>query len=188
MEKKHILRGHSEGVLALRFTPDSFSLASGGDDGTVRMWDVASGNLRSIFTGEWCAHRSVRHRACMHVRFHSHTGKGIQMRQMCGLRLLPWSQLPAHALWPSCRWSSVSHSPPQLHHADNAGAPLMLPAGHNGRVHGLAFIGSGTILFSASKDKTVMQWDLLRAAHRKTMEGEGAPCARPACGHCSPPC
>lgn len=49
----------------------------------------------------------------------------------------------------------------------------MLLAGHNGRVHGLAFIGSGTILFSASKDKTVMQWDLLRAAHRKTMEGEG---------------
>lgn len=52
VEKKHILRGHSEGVLALCFSPDSFALASGGDDGTVRMWDVASGNLRTIFTGE----------------------------------------------------------------------------------------------------------------------------------------
>ena len=46
--------------------------------------------------------------------------------------------------------------------------------GHNGKVHGLSFIGSGTILFSASKDKTVIEWDLLRNSIRQTLEGHTA--------------
>jgi WD40 repeat protein len=34
---------HSEGVASLVFTPDGRSLISGGPEGTVRLWDVASG-------------------------------------------------------------------------------------------------------------------------------------------------
>lgn len=75
VEKKHTLRGHADAVTSLCFSPDSFLLASGSDDNTVRMWDVQSGNLRTIFTG------------------------------------------------------------------------------HNAKVHALNFIGSGTILFSVSKDR-----------------------------------
>ncbi len=33
------------------------------------------------------------------------------------------------------------------------------------------YIGSGTILFSASKDKTIMEWDTMTSTHRKTLEG-----------------
>jgi hypothetical protein len=51
VERKHTLRGHADPVTSLCFSPDSFLLASGSDDNTVRMWDVLSGNLRTIFTG-----------------------------------------------------------------------------------------------------------------------------------------
>jgi WD40 repeat protein len=71
--------------------------------------------------------------------------------------------------------------------------------GHTGKVHGLAFIGSGTILFSASKDKarlkciissidvamlmvhpdcssflsqTVIEWDMLQSTIRHTFSGK----------------
>lgn len=37
------LRGHTSGVNAVVFSPDSTLLASGGDDGTIRLWDLATG-------------------------------------------------------------------------------------------------------------------------------------------------
>lgn len=52
-------------------------------------------------------------------------------------------------------------------------------AGHIGKIYGLSFIGSGTILFSSSKDKTIIEWDLLRSEQRKTLEG-GLPARLPA--------
>ena len=37
--------GHNWGVLAIAFTPDSKTLASSGWDGTVKLWNVASGRV-----------------------------------------------------------------------------------------------------------------------------------------------
>ena len=43
-----LLRGHDGPVRALAYAPDGGSLASGGDDGTVRLWDVVEGRERMI--------------------------------------------------------------------------------------------------------------------------------------------
>ncbi len=47
------LRGHTNTIWALAFTPDGKSLASGSMDQTVKFWDTASGQLReTIVPGE----------------------------------------------------------------------------------------------------------------------------------------
>src|SRR5262249_8653828 len=50
-EPRGVLRGHSEMVKSVIFTPDSRFILSGSMDGTVRMWDVAKAKHVRLFTG-----------------------------------------------------------------------------------------------------------------------------------------
>jgi WD40 repeat protein len=42
LKPRAILEGHKDRVISLAFSPDSKTLASGGDDGITRLWDVAT--------------------------------------------------------------------------------------------------------------------------------------------------
>lgn len=45
------LRGHAGSVMSVTFTPDGTTLASGSTDGTVKLWDVATGHPRMTLLG-----------------------------------------------------------------------------------------------------------------------------------------
>ncbi|MEK7726681.1 MAG: hypothetical protein AAB311_05825, partial [Nitrospirota bacterium] len=44
-------RGHSHGVWAVAFSPDGLTLASGGAERLVRMWDIETGRLLRSLRG-----------------------------------------------------------------------------------------------------------------------------------------
>jgi WD40 repeat protein len=50
-KERATLRGHIGSVVSVAFSPDGKTLASGGGDGSIKLWDVASGKLRATLTG-----------------------------------------------------------------------------------------------------------------------------------------
>jgi len=45
------LTGHSQHVLSVAISPDGQTLASGGGDNTVKLWEVSTGKLLQTLTG-----------------------------------------------------------------------------------------------------------------------------------------
>jgi len=54
-----VLRGHRSNVVGLAFSPDGKSLASIGDDATLRLWDLTAGRQRAVLRGPSRWGRSV---------------------------------------------------------------------------------------------------------------------------------
>ena len=50
-KRRHFLSGHIDSIRSITYSPDSRTVASGGDDGTVRLWNASTGALRHTITG-----------------------------------------------------------------------------------------------------------------------------------------
>jgi RNA polymerase sigma factor (sigma-70 family) len=58
-KERATLKGHNRPVRSVAFTPDGQTLASGGGEGTVKLWDVATGKLRATLKGHTNTVQSV---------------------------------------------------------------------------------------------------------------------------------
>lgn len=188
-EALYTLQPQNESVNAVAFSPDGKSLASGGQDGSVRLWDVQSGRPRHTLRGHSNSIRTLAYAA-------NHTLVSGGMDQTIRLWETETGQLydtiQGHINWalsltfhPSDnRLISASHDSAirlwdlaALSNRDAATASTLptttLPTyqqldGHDSWVFGVVISPDGKLLASASVDKTVRIWRLTSANAHQT--------------------
>ena len=135
------LSAHSGGVNALTVSKDGQMLVTGGEDGTVKLWNFAAG----LDSGEFPL---------------LHTLKG-HSNAVLSVAITPNSQTIASGSWDSTIkiWDV------------NTGELRQTLAGHSQMVSALAISPDGQILASGSKDSTVKLWDMATGQLIQTLKG-----------------
>jgi WD40 repeat protein len=161
-EKPQLIEGHNGIVLAVAFSPDSRTLASGADG--VRLWDVATGKQ---------VRRFLDHGGTNGLAF-SPDGKTLvsvgrsnivwDVETGQQLHRLPVGFAGAVAVSPNGKLLATGGSDHLVRLWDLASArELAQLAGHVGRVHVVAFSHDGNYLASGSEDTTILLWDVASA-------------------------
>lgn len=177
-------------VRALAMSPDGRTLASGGDDPAVRLWDVRTGKATASLSGhtDWvqCLAFSPDGK---HLASGGYDGAARLWDVAAGkaVRELPAPPVPAPKEPPEpVIWLSVTFSPDgklvglggadgQVRLVNTAdGKIARVLAGHTSAVTGLAFHPEGKLLVSSGKDRTLRLWDVNAGAALKALEGHAA--------------
>jgi|GEM_PF-319197 len=161
------MKGHSEAVYAVAFTPDGKYVVSGSGDHTLKVWDSATGKEIKSYGGP-AGHQNL----VMSVSISpdgsliasggtDNTAKLWDFPSSTPLRVLAKSE-GASVLAVSPDGAKLAGGDKDGHvkiwnSAD--GKELVQLAGHNGPVTGLAFSDNGQLLISCGKDRTLRFWN-----------------------------
>jgi WD40 repeat protein/tetratricopeptide (TPR) repeat protein len=130
------LRGHSKWVFGVSFSPDGQTLASGGADGTVKLWSLAAGDRPNPLNAS-----NLKPKSDLLRTFEGHADRVTQVSfSPDGKTLASASFDKTVRLW---RLDDV---------------PLKTLDGHKNRVQSVTFSPDGQRLASASVDKTIKLW------------------------------
>ncbi len=167
---------HSGAVSAVAFSPNGQTIASGGRDQTVKIWDVRTGDLLQQFSGDLSPITSVDF---------SPDGGEIAAGSFYW-RVLEWNLETAELFLPlehqGTVWS-VAFSPDERTIASASGDQTVKVwdrqtgfilynfIDHTDIVYSVVFSPDGTKLISGSKDQTVKILDLTTGTVQRTLEG-----------------
>ncbi len=167
-ERLHQLKGHTELVYALALSPNGQWLASGSFDKTVRLWDLASGQLIKTFAGP-AGHQnqvlSVQFSPDQRILASSGSDNVIKfwdvpvqgaLRQFAGHE----AEIQAVAVSPDGARLATASSDQTVRLWNVAdGKALHVCGGHVGPVLALAFSANGQMLASVGQDLMLRLWN-----------------------------
>jgi WD40 repeat protein/serine/threonine protein kinase len=168
------LRGHTGSVLSVAFSVDGKLLASGGDDGTVRLWEGSAGQALATFQG---------HRGSVTSVSFAPDGRALASAGKDGM-LKIWDLATAEeqtlatfpggvlsvAISPDGQWLAAAGTGVRLWNLVTR-QEQKLPPGHRLAVRTVAFSPDSKTLASGSDDRTVRLWDVNRSQPPVVLKG-----------------
>jgi len=174
------VEGHTKTVISLAFKPNSYLLASGSADNTIRIWDVEDrdnlrhvrtlrGNTQQVSSVAWSPDGRTLASASLDgtVRLWN-PNNGINFAVLRGhtaeVYCVAWSP-DGRILASGSRDKTVRLWNPDTH------STLRVLRGHTGSVFTLAFHPNGQTLASGANDPTIRLWNPNTGAHKATLRG-----------------
>jgi WD40 repeat protein len=173
------LTGHTRNVWSVAFSPDGRLLASGSNDNTIKLWEVASGREVRILTGHSGAVFSVAFSPDGRLLASGSYDTTIKLWEVATGNLV--RTLSGHTHWVN----SVAFSPDGRLLASGSydttiklwevatGNLVRTLRGHGESVYYVAFSPDGRLLASGSWDDTIKLWEVATGREVRTLFGGG---------------
>jgi len=169
--------GHESTVLSVAFDGTGRTLVSAGDDGTVMLWDVASGKLLRTLEGHKDSVWSVAFDGTGQTLASSGSERTVMLWDVASGKLLRTLEGHKDSVWNVAfdgtgQTLASSSYDGTIRLWDVAGGkPLRTLKEHKSAVFGIAFDGTGRTLVSGGDDGTVRLWDVAGGRLLRTLEG-----------------